>query len=60
MEHIHTTYEVMLGLRAEMVLDEAIRSYQINKLNDEIDEALKSGNQSKFYELSEQLKNLNE
>lgn len=58
MENINTQYEVMLGLRAEMLLDEAIRSYQIDKLNSQIDEALKTGDQKKFYELCEQLKNI--
>ncbi|MFC6332265.1 IDEAL domain-containing protein [Paenibacillus septentrionalis] len=51
-------YEAMLGLTAEMILDDAIRSYQRQKLQQAIDESLATGNEEQFYELTKKLQQL--
>ncbi len=51
MDNLKVVYEAMLGLSAEMVLDEALRNFALNKLNAAIDEALEAGDEVKFYEL---------
>jgi len=51
-------YEAMLGLTAELILDEALRSYQRDKLQQAIDESLATGNEEQFYELTNKLQQL--
>ncbi len=55
---MNVKYEVMLGLMAEMILDDAVRKHQKEKLAVAIDAALASGDEHTFYELSTQLKQL--
>lgn len=57
-DKMNVKYEAMLGLTAEMILDEAIKIYQRNKLEVAIDHALATGDERTFYELSNQLKQL--
>jgi len=53
---MNVTYEAMLGLTAEMILDDAIRKHQKEMLVIAIDAALASGDEHTFYELSSKLK----
>ncbi|MFB5265950.1 IDEAL domain-containing protein [Paenibacillus terreus] len=58
MDKMKVTYEVMLGLSAELVLDEALRKYKSDKLYREIDEALASKDEVAFRTLTDELKTL--
>lgn len=59
MDKLKVTYEVMLGLAAEMVWDDAVRKYRIEELYKEIDQALVSGDEKAFHYLTDELKSLN-
>lgn len=52
-------YAAMLGLFAEMVLDQAIRKHKEQTLYEAIDEALVRGDEKSFLLLTDQLKLLN-
>lgn len=58
MDKMKVTYEVMLGLSAEMVLDEALRKYRSEKLYRKIDEALATGDVVAFQSLTDELKTM--
>ncbi|ANE47954.1 hypothetical protein SY83_18490 [Paenibacillus swuensis] len=58
MDKMKVNYEVMLGLYAEFVLDEAIRKYKEEHLYLEIDNALAIGDEHKFLQLTSELKEL--
>ena len=58
MDKMKVTYEAMLGLIAEMVLDEAVLRFQTKQIHSEIDKALASGDQDTFYRLTKQLNEL--
>lgn len=58
MDKMKVTYEVMLGLSAEMVLDEALRKYKSDRLYRKIDEALASNDEVAFRTLTDELKAL--
>lgn len=58
MDKMKATYEVMLGLAAEMVWDEALRKRRTDILHREIDTALATGDEIAFRNLTEQLKSL--
>ncbi|WP_168119137.1 IDEAL domain-containing protein [Paenibacillus sp. HB172176] len=58
MDKTKVTYEAMLGLVAELVLDEAVRNFQRDQLNHAIDEALAAGDEDIFYRLTQQLNEL--
>ncbi|MBW7473424.1 IDEAL domain-containing protein [Paenibacillus oenotherae] len=58
MDKMKVTYEVMLGLAAEMVLDEAVFKYRSDKLYLAIDNALAAGDKDTFRRLTEELKTL--
>ena len=49
-------YTAMLGLIAEMTLDEAIRKFKKERLYREIDDALARGDQASFLALTNELK----
>lgn len=51
-------YEVMLGLAAEMVWDEALRKRRCEMLQQEIDAALANGDELAFLALTSELKTL--
>ncbi len=53
------TYEVMLGLAAEMVWDDALRKQRSEKLYMEIDNALATGDEVAFRNLTDELKAIN-
>jgi uncharacterized protein YpiB (UPF0302 family) len=53
------TYEVMLGLAAEMVWDDALRKQRSEKLYMEIDKALATGDEVAFRNLTDELKAIN-
>ncbi|GIO55253.1 IDEAL domain-containing protein [Paenibacillus cellulositrophicus] len=59
MDKMKATYEVMLGLAAEMVWDEALRKHRSEELYREIDRALASGDEAAFRNLTDELKLLN-
>ncbi|AJS58057.1 IDEAL domain-containing protein [Paenibacillus sp. IHBB 10380] len=58
MDKLKVTYEVMLGLAAEMVWDDAVRKYRSVELYKEIDQALASGDEKAFRHLTDELKSL--
>lgn len=58
MDKMKVTYEAMLGLTAEMVLDEALRKYRTEQIYEEIDKALASGDRISFRLLTDELKSL--
>lgn len=45
----------LLSLMAEIVLDQAIRDYEVNRLYKEIDQALADRNEERFLILTEEL-----
>lgn len=55
-EKMSMIYEALLSLHAEMVLDEALRSFRIRRLYEQIDRALLSKDQESFLKLTAQLK----
>jgi hypothetical protein len=58
-ETMFNGYEAMLGLSAEMVLDEAIRVKRIEDLRGLIEESLASGNKEDFMKYSAELNGVN-
>ncbi|NGZ74266.1 IDEAL domain-containing protein [Saccharibacillus alkalitolerans] len=58
MDKMKAAYEVMLGLAAEMVWDEALRKRRCETLQQEIDAALASGDELAFLALTSELKTL--
>ncbi|MDO7905047.1 IDEAL domain-containing protein [Paenibacillus sp. JX-17] len=58
MDKMKVTYEVMLGLAAEMVWDEALRKFRSERLYQKIDDALASGDVVAFQNLTDELKEL--
>lgn len=54
----NATSDVLLGLFAEMVWDEALRKYKEQHLYKEIDSALAKGDQVTFLVLTNELKSL--
>jgi|GEM_PF-1044436 len=59
-DKMNIQYEAMLGLTAELILDDALRNYKRNQLQKSIDEALASGDEQKFYQLTQELQELQE
>ncbi|MBD8836397.1 MULTISPECIES: IDEAL domain-containing protein [unclassified Paenibacillus] len=59
MDKMKVTYEVMLGLAAEMVWDEALRKQRSEKLYLEIDKALATGDEVAFRSLTDELRAIN-
>lgn len=58
MDKMKVTYEAMLGLAAEMVLDEAVLKFQTEKLSKAIDKALAEGDEDTFYRLVKRMNDL--
>lgn len=56
MDNMKVAYETMLGLAAEMVLDEALRKYRTENIYKAIDEALAQGDSERFKRLTDELK----
>jgi carbonic anhydrase/acetyltransferase-like protein (isoleucine patch superfamily) len=56
MDNLKAAYETMLGLAAEMVLDEALRKYRTEKIYEAIDNALEQGDAASFRRLTDELK----
>jgi uncharacterized protein YpiB (UPF0302 family) len=50
---VNNEEENVNGLLAEIIIEESLRRHTIKKMEEEIDEALVMGNESKFYELAE-------
>jgi len=57
-DKMNIQYEAMLGLTAELILDDALRTYKRDQLQKSIDEALASGNEQMFYQLTQELQEL--
>ncbi|MEK0314103.1 IDEAL domain-containing protein [Cohnella sp. 56] len=55
---IKVAYETMLGLAAELTLDDALREYKKERLYGEIDHALEQGDSATFLRLTEELKTI--
>lgn len=58
MKKMSIIYEALIELHAEMVWDQAIRTYREQKIYEEIDSALKHKDQARFYKLTEELNTL--
>ncbi|MUT65463.1 IDEAL domain-containing protein [Paenibacillus sp. NEAU-GSW1] len=58
MDKMKVTYEAMLGLAAEMVLDEAVLKFRTEQIYKAIDQALSSGDEDTFYRLAKQLNDM--
>ncbi|RAP76369.1 IDEAL domain-containing protein [Paenibacillus montanisoli] len=58
MDKMKVSYEVMLGLAAEMFLDEVVLKFRRDKLYQAIDQALASGDKDTFRRLTDELKTL--
>lgn len=58
MDKMKVSYEAMLSLTAEMIWDDAIRKYRTEKIYEEIDKALATGDESSFRILTDELKTL--
>lgn len=58
MDKMKATYEVMLGLAAEMVWDNSIKQEKIRKLNASIEQSLEMNDQEAFMRLTKELKEL--
>jgi len=58
MGKMNVSNDMMLGLFAEMVLDEAVRKYREQFLYKEIDLALANGDEESFLALTTELKSL--
>lgn len=58
MDNMKVAYETMLGLAAEMVLDDALRKFRTETIYKAIDEALAQGDSDKFKRLTDELKTL--
>ncbi|WP_276351583.1 IDEAL domain-containing protein [Cohnella caldifontis] len=56
MDNMKVAYETMLGLAAEMILDEALRKYRTETIYKEIDVALAQGDSERFRQLTDELK----
>jgi uncharacterized protein YpiB (UPF0302 family) len=56
MDNMKVAYETMLGLAAEMILDEALRKYRTETIYKEIDEALVQGDSERFKQLTDELR----
>ncbi|MCG7406471.1 IDEAL domain-containing protein [Paenibacillus sp. ACRRX] len=58
MDKMKVSYEVMLGLTAEMIWDDAIRKHRTRQIYVAIDEALATGDEASFQMLTNELKTL--
>jgi len=58
MYKMKVTYEVMLGLAAEMVWDQVLREHRMNELHLLIDQALLERDQDSFQRLTDELRTL--
>lgn len=58
MYKMKVTYEVMLGLAAEMVWDQVLREHRMNELNLLIDQALAERDEDAFQRLTNELRTL--
>ncbi|ACT01084.1 MULTISPECIES: IDEAL domain-containing protein [Paenibacillus] len=58
MDKMKVAYEAMLGLAAEMVLDEAVHKFRSDRIYKAIDQALAVGDEDTFYRLAAQLNQL--
>lgn len=55
MDNAKTAYETILGLAAEMVLDEAVLKFRTERIYRAIDSALVEGDKDTFRRLAEEL-----
>ncbi|XEC92729.1 IDEAL domain-containing protein [Paenibacillus tarimensis] len=58
MDKMKVSYEAMLSLAAEMVLDEAVLQFRLNRLYNAIDCALAEGDEDTFRRLAIELQSL--
>lgn len=58
MEKMSMIYEALLELHADRVIDESLHKFQVDKLYEEIDDALLNGDQETFLALTNELKSI--
>ncbi|MEW4370280.1 IDEAL domain-containing protein [Paenibacillus kandeliae] len=58
MYKMKVTYEVMLGLAAEMVWDQVLREHRVEELNELIDRALVERDEQAFQQWTNELRSL--
>ncbi|GGF88907.1 IDEAL domain-containing protein [Paenibacillus abyssi] len=58
MDKMKVTYEAMLGLAAEMVLDDAVQKFRLERINQAIDKALAAGDEDTFLRLANELNSI--
>ncbi|MFD0711175.1 IDEAL domain-containing protein [Paenibacillus sp. GCM10027626] len=58
MDRMKVANEALLGLAAEMVLDEALLKFRSEQIYQAIDQALATGDKERFQRLTEELKTL--
>ncbi|WP_411342901.1 IDEAL domain-containing protein [Paenibacillus sp. WLX1005] len=58
MYKMKVTYEVMLGLAAEMVWDQVLREHRVEELNELIDRALADRDEQAFQQWTNELRSL--
>lgn len=51
----YVMHHQLMSLIAEIVLDQAIRDYEVNRLYKEIDQALEDRDEKRFLELTDEL-----
>ncbi|MBJ6363549.1 IDEAL domain-containing protein [Paenibacillus sp. GCM10012307] len=58
MDKMKVTYETMLALAAEMLLDDAVVKFRTERLYQAIDTALAAGDEDTFRRLTDELKSI--
>ncbi|WP_068775418.1 IDEAL domain-containing protein [Paenibacillus sp. FJAT-26967] len=58
MGRMNVSNEALLGLVAEMIMDDAIRTYKEKNLYQQIDSALAEGDEASFLALTAELKSI--
>jgi uncharacterized protein YpiB (UPF0302 family) len=60
MDKLSSNYAFLLSVYAEMIIEESLRTFQKERLYEEIDSALSVGDEARFIQLTEQLNALSE
>jgi uncharacterized protein YpiB (UPF0302 family) len=60
MDKLDSNYAFLLSVYADMIIDESLRSFKVERLYEEIDSALSIGDEAKFIQLTEQLNAISE
>ncbi len=60
MDKLDSNYAFLLSVYADMIIEEALRSFKLERLYEAIDKALSSGDEETFLKLTEQLNAIQE